>query len=637
MSSPEEPTLVEGGTTSWALVTKTIAGFGVLFGVLVGSLASSLELTLLAVELAVMGAAVLLSGVIGRSAALHVISGSFIVYQTVVLDITRHTPNLGVVWFLLVPSWTILWGRTRHVVVWGPVTALAIGYTAYRADPSDPVWQHPLTLPNLLAVLGFSVLLVIGFQRERRRREHQLEAFNRRVVDEAEVRRGAEAKMRSAEFARHRLLAMLSHELRSPMTSLALSADLIADDEAPDPQRSAKLRQCAHATLRTLDDILDLVRLEEGVVPRRSEAFSLFDLLEDVADLVLPQLEAGDVELVVDVGPRLRDRWLGDRARLRQVLLNLIGNALKHAPGGRIRVLVEGETSSRLCFCVQDTGVGIASEVVEHVFEPWHQGESNEPPGGVGLGLSISRDFVEAMGGRIWVDTSVQVGSRICFDVGVEPVETSVPTTVAPRSRSPLRCVGFDAWTGPRVRAWARAWGVPLEDDARGVLDARSSLGMHASLRRLVEAFDRAAGLEVGTRTQGADPGPSLAGRSVLVVDDDEVVRGVIAAVLERAGASVESARDGSEAEAAVRTRRFDVVVLDLEMPGRTGLDVLAALTADPEVALPGVIVLSGSLDAEAAALRAGAQAFVSKPIRARPLLRVVDEIARRGRGRDVG
>ena len=547
-----DETLIEGGVEPWSLVRQAFALFGLAFAAIVGAFASNLESLLLAAELAIMAGAVLASRWLGRSMALHLVSGSFIVYQTVVLDLTRHTPNLGVVWFLLVPSWTILWGRTRHVLLWGPATALAIGWTAYRADPADPVWQHPLTLPNLLAVLGLSVVFVVGFQRERRRRERELAAVNRRVLDETSVRRSAELKMESAEFARHRLLAMLSHELRSPMTSLALSADLLAEDGAPTPGSPlGRLQQCAQATLRTLDDILDLVRLEDGVVPPRREVFSLSGLLDDVARLMGPQAARSNVALVVDVASHTPDAWRGDRARLRQVLVNLVGNALKHTPRGQVSIRARrAETGLR--FDVEDTGIGIAKDVIDHVFEPWRQGRStDEMRGGVGLGLSISRDFVEAMNGRIWVDQSGPEGTRLCFVIDAEEAPAD-----------------------------------PAERSAQA-------------------------------------PGKvSLRGRSLLIVDDDDAVREVVGRVFERAGARVESARDGEEAQRRLLARAFDLVVLDLEMPGRTGLEVLEAGEN-----LPPVVVLSGSLEARAAAERAGAVAFVVKPVRARALLEIAAEV----------
>lgn len=556
----DDGTLIDGAARSWPLVRSSFATIGFVFAILVGLFASSLESWLLMAQLLVMAAAAWLSPRIGRGLALHIVCGSFLVYQTIVLDVTRGTPNVGVVWFLLIPTWATLWGRARHLLLWVPATAAAVGWTALRADPADAMWHHPLTVPNLFAVLGLSVMLAIAFHRERRRREHELMRAMHRLQAETRERKAAEAQARTDRVARHRLLAMLSHELRSPMTSLALTADMFEVD-AKTEKPLGQLQRTARATLRTLDDILDLVRLEDGVVPQRRERFSLTELVDDAVEVVAPQARAAQVGLMVEVEPSTPQRWFGDRARLRQVLLNLLGNALKHTHEGQIRIHGRRDEQGGLYFCVEDTGVGIAPGVVRDVFEPWRQGDEAPVGGGVGLGLSISRDFVEAMGGAIWIDETGKQGTRLCFRVSMEAAEGP---TVGVRARTPQRA---------------------------------SEVAKPVSHRR-----------------------GELRGRRVLVVDDDSTVRDVVARVLEHSGASVVTAADGREAEAKLRANAFDLVVLDLEMPGRTGVDVLASMSGDDA---PTVLVLSGSLDAEASALDAGADAFIVKPVRAARLLDV--------------
>ncbi len=608
-----------------------------MFAVLVGSFASSVETWLLAGELAVVAAALGLSPVLGRPLALHIVTGSFIVYQTAVLDLTRATPNLGVVWFLLVPTWATLWGRSWHAAIWTPVTALAILWTAWRAVPSDPLWQHPLTLPNLLAVLLLSTALAVGFQRERARREQALADAVGKAERESAERESAEAKVRSAEHSRARLLAMLSHELRSPMTSLSLTADLLGDErESDEGDRTpiARLQQSAQATLRTLEDILDLVRLEDGVVPQRLAELSLLELLEDVAEVVAPHVRSGGVELVVDLDPSMADRWSADRARLRQVLLNLLGNALKHTREGAVRVRARvDEDGGGLRFDVEDTGVGIAEAVLDDVFEPYVRdgGSAAAVRGGVGLGLSISRDFVETMGGEIWVDSAAAGKTRLSFRVAARPCGDVRVRDVAPRPEheGPVRRPESGAWQQARFDAWARAWGLDVRADEGAVVDLASSPEAGWRVSSLVRAIG-------GTLPTPTAAGPSLLGGSlqgceVLVVDDDSAVREVVARVLERAGCRVRRARDGGQADGALREQNFEVVFLDLEMPGQTGLELLRSLRDDPSFVPPPIVVLSGSLDARDEALEAGAQAFVVKPVRARVLLEHAAKLSGRG------
>ncbi len=599
-----------------------------------------METWLLGLELSVMFGALALSPWLGRGPALHIVIGSFICYQTVVLDVTRGTPNIGVVWFLLIPTWSALWGRAWHVVIWVPLSVAAISWTAWRADPSDPVWQHPLSFANLLGVLGFSAALVVGFHWDRVRREKQLTRAVRRVREETRERQSAEAKARAAEFSKSRMLAMLSHELRTPMTGLALTADMLLEDELSTQQHVPlrRLRQSATAMLRTLDDILDLVRLEAGVAQSIAVPFSLLDLVEDIAEIVAPQARDSGVRLVLDVDPRMRDAWKGDRARLRQVLLNLLGNALKHTRTGAVRVRVrEEEESGGLCFDVQDTGVGIASEVLDEVFEPFiqHSTASSEKRTGAGLGLSISRDFVHAMGGTMWIESEVGRGTSIGFRVLADPAGDD---TVARRvsvgdvagRRLSLR--GSSQWARSRTSAWLEAWGVVNDPDAEAVIDLDSdAVGVESSFNTtaLAAAIRDALGLR-GDRPPPEPTAPrvsSLRGRACLVVDDDAMVRELVGRVFERVGCEVVLASDGEQALGYLRAREFDLVILDLQMPGMTGLEVLTRLRTTPLQRMPPIAVLSGSSAVEQAALDAGAQAFVVKPARAQALLHLAEQL----------
>ena len=247
---------------------------------------------------------------------------------------------------------------------------------------------------------------------------------------EAELQQ-AKAAAESASRTKSDFLASMSHEIRTPMNAIMGIADLLAKTPlSPEQDKYVQIFQRSGDNLLNLiNDILDLSKVEASQLDLERTDFSLSDHLEKVIEMVAPRAHEKGLTLVCEIAPCVSNDLIGDPTRLRQVLLNLLGNAIKFTLTGRVSLKVESDQDrsvpTALRFTVSDTGIGIAKEKLARVFERFTQADSSTTRrfGGSGLGLTISRRLVELMGGRIWVASKVDEGSVFAFAV---PFEVSV-------------------------------------------------------------------------------------------------------------------------------------------------------------------------------------------------------------------
>jgi two-component system, sensor histidine kinase and response regulator len=346
---------------------------------------------------------------------------------------------------------------------------------------------------------------------------HQLlVAFIRDVTE----RRAAERRLADARDAALRasvvkseFLATMSHEIRTPMNGVIGSLDLILDSDLADDLRELATiaRTSAHDLLAIIDDILDLSKIEADKLDSQTIEFDLAAIVEGVTDIVAVPARHKGLSLSCFVDPRAPSAVRGDARLLRQVLVNLVGNAVKFTDSGEVAIRAEvqpsGENELVVQFSVSDSGIGIPTESLEKLFEPFTQvdGSSTRAHGGTGLGLAISSRLVRLMGGQLGVESTVGQGSTFSFSVPFELPDRSVGPAYAPNPHGrPLRVLVVEASpsAAETIERYLRAWGMVT---TRTTTPAAAIERYNAALEH--ERFDVA----IIALSQGDETGPALA------------------------------------------------------------------------------------------------------------------------------
>ena len=505
-----------------------------------------------------------------------------------------------------------------------------------------------------------------------------------------------------AGAAKTAFLATMSHEIRTPLNAVLGLTDVLLTSELDGEQRGhlETIARSGDSLLTLINDVLDFSKIEAGELDLEQAPLDLDDLVYDVAQLLAQQAAAKGLDLLVDVPGDAGRRVVGDGARLRQVLVNLVGNAVKFTAAGQVVVTVSGEPVADRFACriaVFDTGVGIPVEQRHRLFRSFSQVDNSatRSHGGTGLGLAISRRIARAMGGDITVDSEPGAGSTftVTLDLGlpahgapaarpggldgrrllvVDDNPTNLRILHHQLSRAGAACVtagsaadalelarggGFDAAVvdlhmpgtdgvalAGHLRALPATAGVPLvllssSADVRPELARLFAARLNKPVRperlvhtlRALVAPDAAAGREAPgapPAALGAEPVPGRRLR-VLVAEDNAVNAELMTLYLRRLGHDGTLVGNGAEAVRAVAEGSFDVVLMDAQMPVLGGVDATAAIRAaggpQPRV----VAVTASALAADRAAfLAAGADTFLTKPVRLAVLAAELDRSA---------
>jgi PAS domain S-box-containing protein len=411
------------------------------------------------------------------------------------------------------------------------------------------------------------------------RLERQARELNQKNEELARAREQAEA----ANRAKSDFLANISHEIRTPMNAVLGFADLLADEGLTPQERRAHLatiRRSGEHLLSIINDLLDLSKIEAGRMQVEMLEVDLPILLHDVLDLMRTRAEQAGLSLDLFADSPVPRTIRTDPTRLRQVLLNLLGNAVKFTPSGSVTLRVAMVRSDHgrevLRFSVEDTGIGMSPEVLSRIFRPFTQADSSTTRrfGGTGLGLTICKRFVEMLGGSIRVRSEPERGTTFEFTIDPGPVEgTPRIDPVSSRSRSPALLL-------PQATA------LP----ARPALNAR-----------------------------------------VLVAEDGQDNQVLIRHVLSRAGADITIVGDGQAAvDEVARAERdgtpYDLVLMDIQMPRLDGHAATRALRA-AGFARPILALTAHAMASDRAkALEAGCNDHITKPIDRTGLIRVCAE-----------
>ncbi|HVS54272.1 MAG TPA: response regulator, partial [Opitutaceae bacterium] len=585
--------------------------------------------------------------------------------------------------------------------------------TSYRIARSDGdvrevracahVQRNPAGRPTRVVGANWDVTAERRAQAEVERARDRAETLNRQLEEALDRAHRLAQEAAAATVAKSEFLANMSHEIRTPLNAVIGMSSLLLSTELGKEQRefAETIRSSGDSLLALINDILDYSKIESGRLDLERREFVLRECVESAVDVLAARAAEKNIDLICAIDPGVPPAIEGDETRLRQVLVNLVSNAVKFTTRGEVLLSVAiapgaAERGVRLRFAVHDSGIGIPADRMDRLFKTFSQVDASTTRqyGGTGLGLAISKRIVEVMDGRIWVESTPGKGSSFYFEV---EAPTVLAETVAPLDmRSPvlsgrrvlvvednatscrILCQQLVVWGAVpravssgaealRVLAQGEAYDLVLSDldmpemnggelaaairrerapaqlpvalvSWPGRARVADELGVAGFVFKPVKAaalLDFVSGILQGRAS--SQPAAAIAAvalaeqhpLAILLAEDNPVNQRVASLMLQRLGYRADVVSNGCEAIEAVARRRYDLILMDVQMPEMDGVQATREICSRASAAeRPRIVAMTAnaSTSDRDRCLEAGMSDFLTKPVRADDLLRAVRE-----------